>query len=465
MKNGGSKAAWHQWRNSLMLCLGDALVLALALWLGRYAAYVFQGGPLAVRWSLFIIPVWWTGAAAVGLLPSWGLGEVEELRRLEILLLVVFAAGGVVYFFIPQWFGPSRMAYLVSLLVAGLGLPFGRLLMKKVLLRAGAWGCPAVIYGPVDAAAAVIRTFQEKKLPGYFPVKVFTGDQGVGETVEGVPVAGGMNASDPSIPVALVCMNSARDLAIGHFDRTLAEYRQVLLLPMIGADFFQFAVPRTLGGLIGLQITSNLMNPVARLVKRTGDLTLTLLTAPLWVPLLGVVAGLIRMVDRHPVFFRQERMGRHDVPFRPFKFQTMVPEAEEVLAAALEADPQLGEEWVRTRKLSRDPRVTRLGAFLRRWSLDELPQLLNVLSGEMALVGPRPLPDYHHADLDETTRKLRAQVRPGMTGLWQVSGRSCTGTAGMDKWDSYYVRNWSVWLDMIILAKTVRSVFRGEGAY
>jgi lipopolysaccharide/colanic/teichoic acid biosynthesis glycosyltransferase len=106
-----------------------------------------------------------------------------------------------------------------------------------------------------------------------------------------------------------------------------------------------------------------------------------------------------------------------------------------------------------------------LGKFLRRTSLDELPQLFNVLAGQMALVGPRPLPDYHHEQLAESARAPRTRVRPGMTGLWQISGRSESGTAGMEKWDTYYVRNWSIWLDITILARTVASVISSKGAY
>ena len=102
---------------------------------------------------------------------------------------------------------------------------------------------------------------------------------------------------------------------------------------------------------------------------------------------------------------------------------------------------------------------------LRRTSLDELPQLFNVLNGSMSLVGPRPLPSYHFEDLPELVQQLRNQVKPGITGLWQVSGRSEAGTAGMEKWDPYYVRNWSIWLDIVILVKTIRAVLFARGAY
>jgi lipopolysaccharide/colanic/teichoic acid biosynthesis glycosyltransferase len=143
----------------------------------------------------------------------------------------------------------------------------------------------------------------------------------------------------------------------------------------------------------------------------------------------------------------------------------MVPDADAALARALASDPVLRAEWNAHFKLERDPRITRVGAFLRKTSLDELPQLLNVLRGEMSLVGPRPLPRYHHDELEGRVAALRESVRPGITGLWQVSGRSDTGTLGMERWDPYYVRNWSLWLDLVILVRTVRVVLQRSGAY
>jgi len=143
----------------------------------------------------------------------------------------------------------------------------------------------------------------------------------------------------------------------------------------------------------------------------------------------------------------------------------MVPNAEAVLREHLRQDPDLRAEWKAHFKLRDDPRLTTLGRWLRRFSVDEIPQLVNVLRGEMSLVGPRPLPRYHYADLPPSVRDLRARVRPGLTGLWQVSGRSASGTEGMEQWDPYYVRNWSLWIDVVVLVRTVRAVIQRTGAY
>ncbi len=147
-----------------------------------------------------------------------------------------------------------------------------------------------------------------------------------------------------------------------------------------------------------------------------------------------------------------------------FKFRTMHPDAEAVLTKKIEQNPAVREEWEENFKLLDDPRITPIGRFLRRTSLDELPQVLNTLRGEMSLVGPRPLPDYHYSELPARVRDMRDRVRPGITGLWQVSGRSEIGHSGLIKWDSYYVRNWSPWLDIVILYRTIRVVLNGKGA-
>lgn len=453
----------HQSRNAVVLGLGDALMLLVALGIGRLVVHLWFGDALSVRLSVMIIPVWLVGAVMVGLLPGWGLGEVEELRRMELLLVGVFALGGVVYFFVPGWFAPSRIAFVISFCVAGFGLPLVRLGVKKLLARAGNWGCPAVVYGELEETAEVIRHFHAKKTAGYRVVGVFTDDSAT--TVENVPVLGRLSDMAPSVPAALICMRSLEQDFGARFDQTLGAYRYAVLLPRIDSNFFAFVTPRTIGGVIGLEVTNNLLNPFAHLLKRVLDLLLVIFSAPVWLPVIGMIAGVIRLVDRHPALFRQERMGLGGRPFVALKFQTMRPDAERVLAEALEKDSALREKWNISRKLKDDPRITTIGRFLRRWSLDELPQLINVLRGEMSLVGPRPLPDYHHADLHHDTRRLREQVLPGMTGLWQISGRSDAGTEALSNWDRYYVRNWTVWLDIVILTRTLLSVAKGEGAY
>jgi Undecaprenyl-phosphate galactose phosphotransferase WbaP len=244
----------------------------------------------------------------------------------------------------------------------------------------------------------------------------------------------------------------------------LKSYSKVLVIPNIGDTPSIWVAPRDLSGKLGLEIHQHLFNPFSTLLKRSTDLFLVCTTIPLWAPLCGLLAGMIWLQDRHAPVYRQERVGRAGKRFNTLKFRTMVPDAESVLQDHLESDSTLRAEWETHFKLLKDPRITPVGNFLRKTSLDELPQLLNVLRGDMSLVGPRPLPFYHYEQLPVAVREQRERMRPGITGLWQVSGRSDSGNAGMIRWDPYYVMNWSIWLDLVILVRTVRVVLLGSGA-
>jgi Undecaprenyl-phosphate galactose phosphotransferase WbaP len=243
------------------------------------------------------------------------------------------------------------------------------------------------------------------------------------------------------------------------------HYRSTLIIPASFDAPLAWVHPRDLGGMLGLEVKRNLSSPHSQIFKRAVDLLLVGTTAPLWGPLCALVAVLIWWEDGASPLFIQERVGKDGETIQVVKFRTMVPDAESVLQQKLQEDEDLRREWENSHKLRSDPRVTRIGTVLRRLSLDELPQLWNVLRGEMSLVGPRPLPAYHHKALTERARDLRERVRPGITGLWQIAGRSDAGTDGLDKYDPYYVRQWSLWLDAVILVRTLRTVVKGKGAY
>jgi len=192
--------------------------------------------------------------------------------------------------------------------------------------------------------------------------------------------------------------------------------------------------------------------------KRILDIILSLLGIIVLSPLLVICFILTKVSSPGPAVFRHRRVGFNGVHFDCLKFRTMVTDAPERLRKLLESDPAAAAEWDASRKLRRDPRVTAVGSFLRKWSLDELPQLFNVLSGEMSLVGPRPVTDD---ELQRYSSAVHAYLacRPGITGLWQVSGRSTTTYAERVAHDAFYARNWSVALDAKILILTVPAVF------
>ena len=302
---------------------------------------------------------------------------------------------------------------------------------------------------------------------GYNPAVVFDDDSALwGIRVDGVRVAGGTQLVRRDVPVAVLAMPSmTKERLVELTDGPLSHYNKVLIIPNLLDVPSLWVRARDIGGILGLEMTSNLLNPIARILKRTFDLSFAVLTAPVWVSLVSAAALLVWLEDRSSPFFRQEREGLFGRPFYAWKLRTMVCDAEDVLKRKLDEDADLRTEWETFHKLRNDPRITRSGRILRRLSLDELPQMFNVLRGEMSLVGPRPLPDYHIERLDPRIVSIRSRVRPGITGLWQVSGRSDVNTEGMERFDGYYVRNWSPWLDAVIVVRTFRAVLRGSGAY
>lgn len=203
---------------------------------------------------------------------------------------------------------------------------------------------------------------------------------------------------------------------------------------------------------------------VQRLVQRALCLTLVVLSLPLWLPILLLLMLAVKLDSPGPIFFSQDQLGQHARRIRPLKFRTMHVGAEARLQALLAAGGALAEEYARHHKLKNDPRVTRVGRLLRRTSLDELPQLWNILAGDMSLVGPRP---YLPRELPamEGHEGTILQVRPGLTGLWQVSGRSQTSFAARVQFDVAYVQQWSLRKDLGILVKTLWVVLAGVGAY
>jgi lipopolysaccharide/colanic/teichoic acid biosynthesis glycosyltransferase len=195
------------------------------------------------------------------------------------------------------------------------------------------------------------------------------------------------------------------------------------------------------------------------------DLVLTLPAMLLALPLIGILAALIKLMNPGPAFYFQTRVGLNDRSLRVVKLRTMHCDAEERLESHLKNNLVARVEWDRFCKLSHDPRVLPyIGNFIRRMSLDEVPQLWNVLRGEMSLIGPRPFPSYHTQRFDLEFRKLRSSVLPGLTGLWQVSSRSNGDLRTQEVQDFYYIRNWSMWLDVYILLQTVEAVVRAGGA-
>ncbi len=216
--------------------------------------------------------------------------------------------------------------------------------------------------------------------------------------------------------------------------------------------------------LVLLRLTNNLARPANRFIKTLFDYILTIFGTIAISPILLVIALWIYKDSPGPVIFKHTRIGKNGKPFACYKFRSMCVDAKERLEELLAKDPAAREEWERDFKLKNDPRITKSGAFLRKTSLDELPQIFNVLKGEMSLVGPRPIIQAELSRYGEFADDY-LMVKPGITGMWQVSGRSDIDYPERVRMDSWYVRNWSVWIDIVLLFKTFSAVAMKKGAY
>jgi lipopolysaccharide/colanic/teichoic acid biosynthesis glycosyltransferase len=216
----------------------------------------------------------------------------------------------------------------------------------------------------------------------------------------------------------------------------------------------------------GLAFTNNLLRRQNRIIKRSLDVVLGSVFFVFALPLIVLGGLLVKLSSRGPIFFSQEREGFEGRTIKVWKLRTMYQDAEARLEEFLTPNPKLREEWEKHFKLAHDPRVIPgVGVLLRRFSLDEVPQVLSVISGQMSFVGPRPFPRYHLQQLPSEFCELRRRVRPGLTGLWQVIARSNSTLEQQRLYDTYYIRNWSLWLDLYVIARTAVAVLTGRGAY
>ena len=242
--------------------------------------------------------------------------------------------------------------------------------------------------------------------------------------------------------------------------RNLSYVPDLIGTPMVGVEAQVLFAEE----ILMLHMRNNLAMRRNRIYKRLFDLICTICGGLLILPIIAIVALLVAIDNKGDVIFAHRRIGKDGQEFPCYKFQSMIPNAQEKLDEYLAANPAARKEWEESFKLTNDPRVTKLGAFLRKTSLDELPQLWNVIKGDMSLVGPRPIVRKEIERYGEYFREY-AMVLPGITGMWQASGRSDTTYEERVAMDTWYVRNWSVWLDIMYLAKTFTAVLFGKGAY
>lgn len=450
---------------AVFLALIDLFIIATVL----HPYFSWRSSEVYPSSSLLGAVVFPIGYVVAGLYPGYGLPAAERFRRKTIATLFIF--GSLIFW---DWlFLRKTMPADMLAVVLGLALVLPTLIesiVREILVKFGFWGTPVLILGTGSRAALIARILRKEQVLGLNPIGFlsFSSDNR-GTSVEGLPVLGTIADAkmwaQKGVKVAVAAMaDREKDEWIEFWDNS--PFIKVIFVPDLSGMPSLSLSATDLVGTLGLVVQKNRLFFYQILLKRVLDYSLAVPLFALSLPIIGFLALWVKRVSPGPAFYSQEREGYQGKSIRVWKIRTMYLDAEERLQEFLQKNPEARNEWERFFKLKNDPRVIPgVGYFLRRTSLDELPQLWNVIKGEMSLVGPRPFPRYHLEKFSSEFRLLRRSVLPGITGLWQVAARS-EGDLGVQEFlDSYYIRNWSLWLDIYILARTLWVVIAGRGAY
>jgi Undecaprenyl-phosphate galactose phosphotransferase WbaP len=457
--------------NSLPLLLVDILTLTATIIGCRLLWGQFDTTRIDV--SAFLIPIT-TGFVLLnielGLYPGVRLSPVEEMRRLVVSVSCMFIVWAIAVQVLRDGLADQALFLVLGFAACVVTLPVCRSWARRFMGRWLGWGIPVLVCGDDPGAVRLHHWLRNHHHLGLRPVGVIGDPDAIGIGPEDDWYAGPWSAAHE-----IACQRGVYWAVVVPADgysntvaNTIAEH--LGSMPFIHVLSEPAGLPdhwsphRELDGLTGVHLQQNLMLPLPRLTKRLMDLSAALVGGALLLPLLFYIAVAVKLSSRGPIIYGHERIGRGGRRFRAWKFRTMFENAGDVLEYYLEQHPELREEWEQDHKLRYDPRVTRIGRFIRKTSLDELPQLWNVIRGQMSLVGPRPIVNAEVEKYGPYFR-LYTVVKPGITGLWQVSGRNNTTYEERVQLDAYYVRNWSPWLDVYLLLKTVRIVLFAKGAY
>ena len=410
--------------------------------------------------------------------PAAPLPPVEEMRRLiGSSFLTHVGVLAFLAFAYQTTEGFSRMVMAVSGVMVALASQSFRNWARWMLKRLNIGQIPVLLAGGGEVAERVALALKDNSYLGMSIVGYFEGlgRQGRRSRRElrhkelariGVRYLGSLRdvvqeAKKRDIKILLACQDERL------FRRQIEEFAgwftfieflpTAHTFPVFGSRSVSF------GGIGGLEMVNQGRMRMKRIQKRLLDMFLSLCAFVIFLPLFAIIPILIKLTSKGPVFYRQKRLGISGNVIHVWKFRSMYEDAEARLIKLLSNDPKSADEWKRKFKLSSDPRITPLGRILRKTSLDELPQLFNVFFGEMALIGPRPIVESEIPYYGDSYR-LFSSVKPGITGLWQVSGRSDTDYARRVSLDTYYVLNWSPWMDIWILVRTVYAVLFMRGA-
>ena len=466
--------------SGLIIFFVDAIVLFLCIVFGFFIANFMVPYTLnfrsVINYSVFL-PFLLLLYIANGLYPSIMIPPTEEIKKFAISTFVGFAAivvglvfsdyigkDEIIRFFIKDSYNRTiASAFLIAYPFAVLALPTARVFARRFLSRHDSWGVPSVVYIHGHEANIILDKLIKNKSLGYHPAVIIDSSIQTPSDYSGIPVF----PEDDNI-LKVIKEHNVKVAIItgfkGDISKIMQSYRYTITVSENQNNFTSTQHLKDLGGIIGFSSTHNLTFKFNLFLKRLLDIFLILLFSPVILPVFIILSILVKITSKGPIFYGHVRVGKNNKKFKCWKFRSMCINSQEILEEILATDPVRREEWERDCKFVDDPRITKFGKFLRKTSLDELPQLINILVGQMSFVGPRPVTEPELEKYGKA-RDYVLSVLPGLSGMWQVSGRSDTSYEDRIAYDSYYIQNWSIWLDIWILIKTVWVVLKGKGAY
>ncbi|HEY8666894.1 MAG TPA: undecaprenyl-phosphate galactose phosphotransferase WbaP [Tepidisphaeraceae bacterium] len=461
-----AKVFWRSVRTMAPIILADVLGLALA---GLFAQGLLHWiHPEAVRNAGWAMPL-----ALLPLIAAYWLNdlysqiwvhpviEFRQLTHVNTVGLMAAAAGGILAPPLPLWCLAAWPAAVAL-------VPMLRTIARHVCVGRSWWGYPTLVIGSGEGAEIVAQVLLDAPRTALRPV-LLTDPHNVCRTSV-LPVV-----NDPATLESIIRAKHIRhavislpQLSSAHLGEALNRYSGLVPHVLVLSDSSTlptlWGASRSSGRLSGIEVRNGLKLHTLQAIKRALDLAVSVVVIVVGAPILLAILAAARLTSPGPVFFGHTRIGKHGKLFKAWKFRTMRVDGDAVLREHLANSAEAREEWARDHKLRDDPRVTGFGKLLRKTSLDELPQIWNVLRGDMSLVGPRPIVEGEIWRYGQVFR-LYTTVKPGITGMWQVSGRNDIGYDDRVVLDQFYIRHWSPWLDVYIMAKTVVALVNRDGAY
>ena len=396
----------------------------------------------------------------------------EEVRLLFKGTTIAITITMLTIYITQQYLMFSRLVVILAWIISLFLFPVFRYVTKLFLIKFNLWTKSVIIIGSSSSSASLIRAIIQNKILGFKIVGCLSDrNEDIGKSINGMKIIGHIDdinywkEKTQFEDIIVTLPNIPRKKLIDLLKRWDFISETIRYTPRTGDLITKGIEIENIGNILSLTVRKNLQKPWNIVIKYTFEFFLALILFVVFLPFFLLIGIAIKMDSKGPVFFVQDRFGKAEKRFRCIKFRSMFVDANRHFDKYLEGNAKAKAEWGKFKKLKTfDPRVTKVGRFLRRYSLDELPQLINVLKFEMSVVGPRPYiaEELHDFSLNKS---ILLQARPGITGLWQVSGRSLLTFEKRLDLDEYYVRNWSFWFDIFILLKTIKVALFRKGAY